>query len=199
MGLPWARRHVNGISRFVTSILETPRLILRSFAPGDWPALNAMLSDPEAARHMHFAHWTHDKRRQWFEWCMANAEETDAKAIAWAITRKEAGDVIGWFGIGNTSHPKVRDERSFGYLLSPAVWNQGYMTEALRAVLDYGFGQRGTSRVSATCEIANVASFKVMEKVGMRREKTVYDADFAGNWAYRHHYGITRTEYEGRG
>jgi len=177
--------------------LETPRLILRAFAPGDWPAIDVMLGDPEATRYMHFAHWTDDKRRQWFDWCIANAEEADAEAIAWAITRKVADDVIGWFGIGNSSHPTVRGQRSFGYLLSPAFWNRGYMTEALLAVLGYEFGRRGTPRVSATCEIANVASFRVMEKVGMRREKTVYDADFESNWAYRHHYAITRAEYGG--
>lgn len=176
-------------------ILETPRLLLRPFAPEDWPAVHAMLSDSEATRYMHFAHWTEHQRRQWFDQCMATAQEAEPEAFNWAMTRREADDVIGWFGIGNASHPTVRDERSFGYLLNPAFWNQGYMTEALRAVLGYEFGLRGTPQVSATCEIANVASSRVMEKAGMRREKTVYDADFEGNWAYRHHYAITRAEY----
>jgi ribosomal-protein-alanine N-acetyltransferase len=177
----------------MTPRLETPRLLLRPFASGDWDAVNAMLSDPETTRYMHFATWTEDRRRQWFDWCITNAKQNDVDTFNWAITRKDSGDVIGWFGIGGS------DERGFGYLLDRASWNQGYMTEALQAVLAYEFGTRGAPRLRATCDVANPASARVMEKVGMRREKTEFGADFEGNWAHRHHYAITSTEYEVRG
>ncbi len=62
-------------------------------------------------------------------------------------------------------------------------------------MLAYEFGTRGAPRLRATCDVANPASARVMEKVGMRREKTVYDADFEGNWAQRHHYAIGKAEY----
>ena len=154
-----------------------------------------MLSDPVTTRYMHFASWTEDQRRQWFDWCITNAQQPDADAINWAIMRKDSGDVIGWFGIGTSSAAAITGEQGFGYLLTRDVWNQGYMTEALRAVLAYAFDTRNAPRVRATCDTANVASARVMEKVGMRREKTVYDADFEGNWAHRHHYAITDAEY----
>lgn len=64
------------------------------------------------------------------------------------------------------------------------------MTEALRALLAYEFRVLGALYISATCETANPASARVMEKAGMRHLKIVYDADFMGNWAERHHYGI---------
>jgi ribosomal-protein-alanine N-acetyltransferase len=155
-----------------------------------------MLSDPVATRYMHFAHWTDDQRRQWFDWCIERAQTDDDEPAMWVIARKEDDAVIGWFGIGGMSDPVEHGERSFGYLLDRAFWRQGYMTEALRAVLDYEFGVRGTPRVSATCEITNVASARVMEKAGMRRETTVYDADLEGNWAHRHHYAITGAEHQ---
>jgi [ribosomal protein S5]-alanine N-acetyltransferase len=155
-----------------------------------------MLSDPEATRYMHFAQWTEEQRHQWFDRCVWDPEEADTTAMNWGIARQDAGDVIGWFGIGNASQPSVLDERSFGFLLNRAFWNQGYMTEALRAVLDYEFTVRGAPQVSATCEIANMGSARVMEKAGMRREKTVYDADSEGNWANRHHYALTRAGYD---
>ena len=180
----------------MTPVLETPRLILRSFAPGDWDAFDAMLSDPQTVRYMHFATLTQDQRRDWFEWCVANARQPDTDAINWAIARKDTGDVIGWFGIGTSDNAAVVGERGFGYLLDRAVWNRGYMTEALRAVLAHEFGTRGAPRLRATCDVANPASARVMEKVGMRRERTAYGADFMGNWAHRHHYAITRAEYE---
>jgi RimJ/RimL family protein N-acetyltransferase len=177
----------------MTPHLETPRLVLRPFAPGDWAAVNAMLSDPEAIRYMHFARWTEERRREWFDWCVVDAQQPDGDTFNWAIARKDPGDVIGWFGIGGS------EERGFGYLLDRAAWNQGFMTEALRAVLAYEFGSRGAPRLRATCDAANPASARVMEKVGMRHEKTVVDAHFEGNWARRHHYCITNAEYEARG
>lgn len=158
-----------------------------------------MLSDPVTTRYMHFATWTEDQRRQWLDWCVTNAQQPEADATNWAMTRRDSRDVIGWFGIGTSSDTAVPGERGFGYLLNRASWNQGYMTEALRAVLAYEFGTRGAPRLRATCDIANPASARVMEKVGMRREKTVYDADFEGNWAHRHRYAIMKTEYESRG
>ncbi len=69
------------------------------------------------------------------------------------------------------------------------------MTEALRAVLDHEFGTRGMPRLHATCETANPASARVMEKAGLRRELTVRDTDSEGNWAERHHYVIDRAAY----
>ena len=180
--------------------LETPRLILRQFAPGDWDAVHTMLSDPETTRYMHFAIFTDVERRQWFDRCVANEHQPDddEDALYWAIARKDSGHVIGWFGIGTSSDAAIPGERRFGYLLDRACWNQGYMTEALRAVLACEFGARGAPRLRAQCDATNLASARVMEKAGMRREKTVFDLDSEGNRVQQHHYAITKAEYEVR-
>lgn len=187
-------------SERILPCLESPRLVLRQFAPGDWDAVNTMLSDAESLRFMHFATWAEDQRRQWFNGCVTNVSlpPDDADTIYWAITRKDSGEVIGWFGIGTSSDAEVAGERRFGYVLDRTYWNQGFMTEALGAVLAYEFGTRGTPRLQATCDVANPASARVMEKAGMQREKTVFDADFEGNLAQRHHYALTKAEYEAR-
>lgn len=164
--------------------LETQRLILRDFEPGDWDAIHALVSDLEVGRFMHFRTWGEDKAREWFAWCLENNKQSPRDAYNWAIVVRATGDVIGWLGIGGMA------ERSCGYALRPRSWGQGYMTEALRAVIDYEFRVLGARRVRATCEVANVASARVMEKAGMRYERTVYDADFEGNRAHRHHYAI---------
>lgn len=178
--------------------LVTPRLILRQFAPSDWDAINTMMSDAETSRFMHFATWTKEQRRQWFNGCVMNAPQPadDADTFYWAITRNDSGEVIGWLGIGTSSDAAVPGERRFGYLLNRSCWNQGYMTEALRAVLADEFGNRGAPLLRATCHVANPASARVMEKAGMRREKTVFDAVFEGKSAQQHHYTITKAEYE---
>ncbi len=176
--------------------LETPRLVLRAFVAGDWVAISEMLADPETTRYMHFGRWTETRRREWFDWCLMEAQRSDADSIQWAIVHKSSGDVIGWFGIGASREPANAHDISFGYLLARAYWNHGYMTEALHAVLAFEFKTLGVPQLSATCEVENPASACVMEKAGMRREKTVLGTDFEGNWARRHHYTITKEEYE---
>jgi len=70
------------------------------------------------------------------------------------------------------------------------------MTDVLGAVFAYEFETLGVPQLSATCRTANVASARVMEKAGMRRVKSGCGADFEGNWSHRHHYVITRAEYQ---
>ena len=181
--------------------LDTPRLVLRPFARRDWDAVQTMLSDPETTRYMHFATFTEVERRQWFDRCVANEHQPgdDEDALYWAIARKDAGHIIGWFGIGTSSEAAVPGERRFGYLLDRAWWNRGFMTEALRAVLAYEFGTRGAPLLRASCDVANQASARVMEKAGMRREQQGVRRRRCGQLgaaaSLRHHkseYGVQR-------
>ena len=177
--------------------LVTPRLILRPFAAADWDAVHTLLADPLTTRFMHFAELTEDEGREWFDGCVANAQQPDVNPRFWAIARRDSSAVIGWLGIGTSDEPDAAaGERSFGYLLDHRWWNQGYMTEALRAVLADEFGPRGTPVVSATCDVTNPASARVMEKAGLRRERTAFETDAAGNRTQHHHYAITKTEYD---
>jgi [ribosomal protein S5]-alanine N-acetyltransferase len=178
--------------------LETPRLVLRPFAAGDWDAVRTLLSDPLVIRYMHFAMWTADQCRQWFDACVTTTQQPDPNTLTWVVTRKDAGDVIGYVSSEptNATDAAVPGERCVGYALHRAAWNQGSMTEALRAVLADEFGARGAPGLRATCNVANPASARVLEKVGMRREKTMFDANFAGAETHWHHYAITQPEYE---
>ncbi len=170
--------------------LETERLYLRHFLLSDWDALNEFLADPEVIRFMHFNSWTEEKRHKWLTWCVQNSEQPNPDAYNWAITLKRSGQLIGWLGIGTASHPTVAGERDFGYALNRQFWGAGYMPEALRAVLRFEFDILKTPRVYAECSLENVASARVMEKVGMRHEGIFRDADFEGNVEERHRYAI---------
>jgi [ribosomal protein S5]-alanine N-acetyltransferase len=176
-------------------VLETDRLLLRDFSPRDWEAITTILSDPEVTRYMHFASWNEEKRRAWFDWCIGNSRQPNPDVYNWAISLKDTDSAIGWLGIGRASHPTMEHERDCGYVLDQQFWGQGYMTEALRAVLAYEFEVLGTLRIFATCETANRASARVMEKAGMRYEGTFDDTDSEGNQALRHRYAIHTNEY----
>ena len=175
--------------------LQTPRIILRAFAPDDFGPLNAMLSDTDAMKHMHFASWNADQRREWFDECLAAGQQSSPDGMEWAIERKDSGEVIGWFGISNPVDPANTYNVNFGYALARAHWNQGYMTEVLRGIFAYEFDTLGVPQLSANCRAANIGSARAMEKAGMRRTTSDYGADFEGNWSHRHHYLITRDEW----
>lgn len=178
--------------------LETERLILRDFLLEDWDALNAILSDPQVTHFMHFASWDEAKRREWFKWLLQNASSQERDAYIWAVTLRDSGVLIGWFGIETESSLKevAQGARECGYTLNRQFWGQGYMPEAMRAVLIYEFTTLRTSRIIAKCDTQNTASARVMQKCGMIYEGTSDDDDSEGNRASHHHYAITKQDMD---
>jgi ribosomal-protein-alanine N-acetyltransferase len=148
-------------------MLETERLILRDFDVKDWDVLNAIVSDPEVTRFMHFASWDEVKRREWFARLVQDAGKQAREGYNWAITLRSNGMLIGWFFIGGPPR-----DRGCGYALDRRFWGQGYMPEAARAIFAYEFTVLGTLRIFAECETPNTASARVMQKSGMLYEET---------------------------
>lgn len=91
-----------------------------------------------------------------------------------AITRRPDGQVIGWIGIGQASGADA-GFLDFGYALLPAYWRQGYATEALAELIDFSFEQLNPRLIFGECDPNNLASARVMEKVGLLEEVQVAD------------------------
>jgi ribosomal-protein-alanine N-acetyltransferase len=89
----------------------------------------------------------------------------------WRIVPRHLEQVTGLVGFIRWERDAAAAEIGFGIV--QAMRGQGYMTEACRAVLDYGFADMGLRRIEARCQITNAASARVLEKVGMRREGLV--------------------------
>ena len=88
----------------------------------------------------------------------------------WAAVEKATGEFSGWFSFqpsGETS-----DEVRLGYRFRRAAWGKGYATEGSQALIRKGFSELGVRRVVATTYEDNVASRRVMEKVGMTLVRT---------------------------
>lgn len=178
--------------------LETERLILRDFVPGDWDALDAIVTDPGVMRYTHFADWDELRRRQWFAWMVQDASTPHPWHNNWAITLRSGGQLIGWLFVGTTAGAAANGTCGCGYALNPRAWNQGYMTEALIATIAYAFAVLGARRIVADCDTPNVASARVMQKSGMTFAGTYYATDFEGNWAESDHYQITAPAADAR-
>lgn len=160
-----------------TKCIETPRLILRRFTVADAQAMFVnWASDPEVTRFLSWpAHTSPEvSRRVLADWTAHYCEDT---YYQWAIVLKAFGDVpIG--SIAVVSRDDVTQKAHIGYSLGRRWWNQGIMSEALRAVMDYLFDEVGVRRIDARHDPNNPASGAVMRKCGMRYEGTQRRADW---------------------
>ena len=105
----------------------------------------------------------------------------------WAIVHKADKKLIGWCGLAFLDKT---DEIEIGYGIAKEYWGRGLTTEAAAASLRYGFEELKLDRIVAVAMPENLASRRIMEKLGMRFEKT-------GHWyeAELVYYAILRDEY----
>lgn len=173
-------------------IIRTKRLLLRPFEPDDIRDVLAYANDPEWSRFLPVpspysledAHTFVDRNIS-LDW-----QEEPVLAIEYG------GAVIGGIGF-HINSPNSR--AMLGYSIARVYWNQGLMTEAAAAVVNWGFGQLGLAKIYSFADVENVGSWRVMEKIGMTREGTFRShGELRGVRQDFHYYGILRSEWEGR-
>jgi ribosomal-protein-alanine N-acetyltransferase len=145
--------------------LETERLTLRPFEPGDAHDFHAVRSDPSTFEYLTSAPAAtlEDTRAQIAR--LMEYREEHGFGIA-AVVERASGRVIGDCGLQLLEDgPDVE----VGYKLGRQYRGRGYATEAARAWLEYGFHTLELDRIVAVAWPDNVASWRVMEKCGMRR------------------------------
>jgi [ribosomal protein S5]-alanine N-acetyltransferase len=148
--------------------IETPRLILREFVADDWHALAAHSRDPRH-RRLYPEHEDVDQFvRDLVTMFVASQNESPRRKFQLAAISREDRRLIGTCGI-RVNNPELR-EANIGYAFDPEVWGQGLATEAATAMLAFGFDELGMHRVWAECVADNVASTRVLTKLGMRQE-----------------------------
>jgi ribosomal-protein-alanine N-acetyltransferase len=150
--------------------LTTPRLTLRSMRMGDARDIFEYSCDPQVARHVLWdAHQNIHQTRAYIRYVLRQYRA--GMPSSFCIQLKDTGKVIGTIGFMWVSAENRSAE--VGYSLSRTYWNQGYMTEALAAILRFGFETLNLNRIEAQHESDNPASGRVMVKVGMLREGTL--------------------------
>ena len=180
----------------VTPTLRTARLRLRPFAETDSNALVALHSNAYVLRYWDSPPWTDPARAQRFRAaCRQMAEE--GTGVRLAIDRIRAGAFIGWCSLSRWN-PEYRSA-SLGYCLDDTAWGHGYATEAARALLQWAFDTLDLNRVQAETDTRNLASARVVEKVGFVREGTlredcIVNGEVSDSWVF----GLLRREWETR-
>lgn len=141
--------------------IATARLCLRPLAPDDWSAVYDYARLPEVQRFIPDGVTTEEESRDF----VARNQGDQARAIA--IERASEGRLIGHLMFHEWFAPQTYE---IGWICHPAYQRRGYVTEAARAMVGYGFKTMDLHRIIATCQPENPASYRVMEKLGMRRE-----------------------------
>lgn len=168
--------------------VQTPRLVLRPIAPADGPAIHRYMSDPVVTR------WLPEGPLDEAQAQTFARKNTGRSAKAIAVIEQASGQLVGhlvfhpWYG------PATHE---IGWAIASDRQGLGYATEAARALLDYAFTTLGCHRMVATCQPENGASWRVMEKLGMRREahfrRGLYQQ--TGEWWDEYFYALLADEH----
>ena len=174
-------------------ILETDRLILRQVTNDDAGSLLKYLSDKEVMNYVGLEPFKSiEDSLDEISWYQSILEKKTG--IRWGITLKNQGEVIGSCGFLNWVARHYRSE--IGFELSKDYWGKGIASEALKAVIQYGFEEMNLQRIEALIEPPNIPSQKLVEKHGFIREGLLRNYEFTcGKFDDLYMYSLLKQEF----
>lgn len=171
--------------------METERLCIRRFQPEDWPDLYEYLSQKEVVKYEPYEVFTEEASKQ-------EAINRSGNEAFWAVCLKDSGKLIGNIYLSREDFATWE----LGYVFNLCYQRKGYATEAAQALLHHVFETEHARRVVAMCNPLNELSWRLMERLGMRREghliQNIYfkkDENGQPIWSDTYEYGILATEW----
>lgn len=146
------------------TILQTPRPILREFIIDDATSFYELNLNPNVIKYTGNQPFRSIAEAEDF---LKNYQDYKLNGFGrWAVLNKKSNEFLGWCGLkfgGN--------ETDIGFRFFENHWNKGFATESAKACLDYGFETLGLNEIVGRAMKENVASVKVLEKIGLKFEK----------------------------
>ena len=160
---------------------ETARLRLRRPRMEDAPAIYARYaSDSDVTRYLPWRPHTNVEGTRTFLSRLLRAMDNGSGTCAWIIEGRDDRRLMGLVSLAiqtaregdllSTDEEREHYRALIAYHLARSEWGQGYATEAAQAVVDWALAQPRVYRIWTVCDIDNLASVRVLEKLGMRRE-----------------------------
>lgn len=150
--------------------LEGARVRLRGFRAQDLDDFYLVHSDPKVMRYWSFPAWTELSQAEAYFASACAGRDPDAM-LCWGITLAAADRIIGAVTLFAIDRAQQRAE--IGYALGSAHWGLGLAREALQLVLGFGFDRLGLRRIEADVDPRNLASCRLVERLGFRHEGTL--------------------------
>ncbi|KYG91102.1 alanine acetyltransferase [[Bacillus] sp. KCTC 13219] len=174
-------------------VLETKRLVLREITKQDANSILNYLSDAEVMKYYGLEPFKSlDEALDEISWYQAI--QNNKTGIRWGITLKEQGVVIGSCGFHNIVSQHFRTE--IGFELSKEQWGKGIATEAVKAIINYGFENMHFQRIEALIEPPNLLSQKLVEKMSFIREGLLRNYEFTcGKFDDLYMYSLLKQDF----
>ncbi|WP_391203533.1 GNAT family N-acetyltransferase [Psychrobacillus sp. L4] len=149
-------------------VLISERVFLREMDEKDWIDVHVYASQEMVCQYQPWGPNTKTESMDFVKQVLRDAKKEDRTRFVFAIIEKETERMIG------AGEFNIRDNRNktgeIGYIINPDFWGKGVATEVAKLLIGFGFKQFQLHRIYATCDPRNIASFKVLEKVGMTLE-----------------------------
>jgi RimJ/RimL family protein N-acetyltransferase len=142
---------------------ETERLVIRSFLLSDVPAYAKIVADPRVTKYLaDGSPHTYEEAEAYIRDCIDRDRVTGISR--YAVLRKREMDLIGFCGF-----KEQQEYVDFGWRYAHHAWGQGYATEAALGILQYGVGELRLTNIAAGAFTENIASLKIIRKLGFKR------------------------------
>ncbi len=172
--------------------LYTDRLKLRMLQDSDWANFLALHSDPEINRYVRIPESEEVIRKKFADRSL-NWTYSSCRWLTLAIESIDSGEFIGLTGLYCQNLEEQRAE--VGYILAPAFYGRGYATESLQAVIDWACLSFKVHKFVGHCAKENLASARVLEKTGFKREGVLRQQFQVGDvWFDECAYGLLASE-----
>lgn len=168
--------------------IKTKRLWIRTFEVTDWKAVYTYTSNHDVMAYIPEGPFTEEDAKEFVH------KNSGVHAEAFPVLLLEENILIG-----HMVFHRYFGEHTYeiGWVFNPAYHKRGYASEAAQAILDFGFGEMKVHRIIATCQPQNTPSYRVMEKIGMRREGYFKQCIPNGNdWWDEYYYAILNEEWK---
>ena len=179
--------------------IRTERLLLRPFEDADLDALYVMQSRADVTRYLPWSPRSREEVAEVLERLKTMTAIDDvSESLRLAGVLPDSGETVGDFSLWRRSAEHRQGE--IGFVTHPDHQGRGYATEASRALLRLGFEVLGLHRIVASCDARNVASARVMERLGMRREAHFRENELIKDeWTDELVFAMLASEWRARG
>ncbi len=177
--------------------LETSRVRLEEFFPGDTHLLKELDSDPEVMLYLNGGRPSTDAEIALaMERILALKEKHSGKFGLWKAIEKVSGDYLGWFLFRpDKKDPENVKSIEIGYRLKKKCWGKGFATEVSREIMAKGFNELGVETIWARTLVVNTKSQNVMKKINLKFEYHYEEVEFEGKDKRGIRYSISKDEW----
>jgi len=178
--------------------INTPRLVIRRFAPGDWKDLMELTAAEELFQYTEGHPLEEEEVLRWLESDTHVKLTTPNQYFYLAIETQEPAKLIGYIGLLHFDAQQL--QATLSIYVNKAFQRQGFALEALDAVVGFCFEDIKLHRITASCDSRNTAARSLFEKLGLRREgEFLKNHLLHGEWTNAIWYAALREEYAAAG